>query len=198
MTDFSQFAFSAAEDFDEALTREAFSRAVPLRSVVIYCYDPRAARIPEVVAEHLGDIYPGETIVDEEGRKIAATASIFPVIVAGGRAFDALRSIAVAQHLFGIQNIAVVHHSHCGATTFTAEGIIDAFRREQQSDLTKAFPHDALCIANFEQSLKNDVAMIRNHPGTPRSANIFGFFYEIDSGELTLVAKHGGDRSQFE
>jgi carbonic anhydrase len=41
-----------------------------------------------------------------------------------GRAVDALRSIAVVQHLFGLKNIAVVHHSQCGAATFTVDGII--------------------------------------------------------------------------
>lgn len=195
MTDLSQFAFSAAEGFDEPSMREAFSHAVPLRTVVIYCYDPRAARIPEIVAERLGDIYPGKIILDDEGHKIASTATIFPVIVAGGRAVDSLRSIAVAQHLFGIENIVVVHHSHCGATTFTANGIIDAFRREQGSDLSDAFPREALCIADYKRSLEDDVALLRNHPAVPRSATLFGFFYEIDSAELVLVSKDEARRS---
>lgn len=194
MTDFSRFAFSSAEDFNEAETREAFSHAVPLRTVVIYCYDPRAAEIPLLVAERLGDHYPGQILVDDEGHKVASTATVFPVIVAGGRAFDALRSIAVAQHLFGIENIVVVHHSQCGATTFTAEGIIDAFRCEQHSDIADAFPREALCIADYRQSLSSDVALIRRQPGTPRSANIVGFFYEIDSGELIEVVSDPGEQ----
>src|SRR4051812_34989999 len=91
MNDFSAFAFSAAADFDETITRQAFAHAVPLRTVVIYCYDPRAARIPEMVAERLGETYPGSVLLDDRGRKVASTATIFPVIVAGGRALDALR-----------------------------------------------------------------------------------------------------------
>lgn len=192
MNRFAQFAFSARDDFDEGATREAFSRAVPLRTVVIYCYDPRAAQIPEIVARQLGEIYPGDIVLDENGQKIASTTTIFPVIVAGGRAFDALRSIAVAQHLFGIENIAVVHHSQCGATTFTADGIIAAYRDEQQSDISGAFPREALCISDYEQSLREDAALIRKQPGTPRSANIFGFFFEIDSGTLTTVVSDPG------
>jgi len=46
MGKFDRYAFSASPSFDEAATREAFSRAVPLRTLVIYCYDPRAAEIP--------------------------------------------------------------------------------------------------------------------------------------------------------
>jgi carbonic anhydrase len=196
MSGFSQFAFSAAENFDEATVREAFSHAVPLKTVVIYCYDPRAARIPLLVAERLGDIYPGKVVHNAEGNKVASTSTLFPVVVAGGRAFDALRSIAVAQHLFGVENIVVVHHSHCGATTFTADGIIDAFHREQHSDIAQAFPREALCITDYQQSLKSDVALIRQQPGTPKSADIFGFFYEIDSGELILVASDPGEPSR--
>jgi carbonic anhydrase len=182
MSKFSQYAFSAAAGYDEPAVREAFSHAVPLRTIVVHCFDPRASRIPELVAERLGDIYPGEVLSDDQGRKVASTATVFPVIVAGGRAFDALRSIAVAQHLFGIENIVVVHHSQCGATSFTADGIIAAFRDEQHSDIADAFPRNALCIADYEQSLRDDVALIRRQPGTPKSASILGFFYEIDSG----------------
>jgi carbonic anhydrase len=192
MNDLAKFAFSAAEGFDEAAVRRAFSHAVALKTVVIYCYDPRASRIPELVAERLGDVYPGEIILDGQGRKAASTTTIFPIVVAGGRASDALRSIAVAQHLFGIENVVVVHHSFCGATSFTAEGIIGAFQREHDTDIGSAFPREALCISDYEQSLKSDVALIRDQPGTPKSVNIFGFFHEIDSGELALVATSPG------
>lgn len=196
MTDFSQYAFSAAKDYDEAAVREAFSHAVPLRTIVVYCYDPRAVRIPEIVADHLGEIYPGEVIFDDEGHKIASTTTLFPVVVAGGRALDGLRSMVVAQHLFGIENIVVVHHSQCGATTFTADGIINAFQHEHGSDIADSFPRHSLCITDYEQSLKNDVALIRNHPGTPKSVNIIGCFYEIDSEEMTLVVRDNGEAGE--
>jgi len=190
---FDKFAFSAQPAFDEPTVRLAFAKAVPLRTVVIYCYDPRAADIPAVVARKLGDIFPGEVVVDEAGLKVASTSTVFPVIVAGGRAFDALRSIAVAQHLFGIENIVVVHHSQCGATTFTANGIIEAFHHEQHADISAAFPRSALCITDYEQSLRADVALLRSHPAIPRSANILGLFYEIDSGELFDVVNDSAE-----
>src|SRR4051794_18832185 len=104
------FAFCKQPDFVEAEMRTAFRQAVPLRTIVVYCYDPRAINVPHAVAAALpGEVYPGEVIRDRQGNKVASTATIFPVIVAGGRAVDALRSITVAQHLFGIENIVVVH-----------------------------------------------------------------------------------------
>ena len=188
MSRFDRFAFSAAPSFDEAATRKAFAQAVPLRTLVIHCYDPRATEIPAAVAKLFDEIFPGEVIRDVDGKRVASSTTIFPIVVAGGRAVDALRSITVAQHLFGIENIVVVHHSHCGATTFTADGIIEAYRQEQSTDIASLYDAGSICIEDYEASLKRDVALIRANPGTPRRANVFGYFYDIDTGALTLVA----------
>src|SRR5215472_16662712 len=104
------YAFSKQPGFVETEMRKAFKQAVPLRTVVIYCYDQRAVNIPHAVAKAMpGEVFPGEIVRNEQGGKIASTTTVFPIVVAGGRAVDALRSITVAQHLFGIENIVVVH-----------------------------------------------------------------------------------------
>ena len=108
--------------------------------------------------------------------------------MAGGRAIDALRSITVAQHLFGIQNIVVVHHSHCGATSFTADGIIEAYKHEHHTDISDLYPEQHL-----HRGLR-DFAEARHcarssHDGTPKHVNIFGYFYDIDTGALTEVVR---------
>ena len=190
MGKFDRYAFSASPSFNEAETREAFSHAVPLKTLVIYCYDPRAAEIPQAVAELFGDeIFPGEIMLDASGHRVASTTTMFPIVIAGGRAIDAMRSITVAQHLFVIQNIVVVHHSHCGATTFTADGIIDAYRHEHQTDISDLYERGSICIEDYQASLKRDTALIRSHAGTPKHVNIFGYFYNIDTGVLSEVVK---------
>ena len=190
MGKFDRYAFSAQPAFDEAATREAFSHAVPLKTLVIYCYDPRASDIPNAVAKIFKDeVFPGQVITDDSGKRVASSTTIFPIIVAGGRAIDGLRSITVAQHLFGIQNIVVVHHSHCGATSFTAQGIIDAYRHEHQVDISDLYQRNSICIADYEASLKHDTALVRSNEGTPKHVNIFGYFYDIDTGALTEVVR---------
>ena len=186
---FKKYAFSSGPNFHEATTREAFSQAVPLRTLVIYCYDPRAAEIPNKVSDLLGDVFPGDVITDSSGNRVASSTTVFPVVVAGGRAIDALRSITVAQHLFGIENIVVVHHSHCGATSFTADGIIDAYNVEHGVDISNLYDRSSICIGDYEMSIKYDAALIRSHTGTPKHVNIYGYFYNIDTGELTQVVK---------
>ena len=190
MGKFDRYAFSAQPSFNEAATREAFSHAVPLKTLVIYCYDPRACDIPNAVAKLFKDeVFPGQIITDPSGKRVASSTTIFPIVVAGGRAVDALRSITVAQHLFGIQNIVVVHHSHCGATSFTADGIIDAYRHEHHVDISNLYQRNSICIADYEASLKHDTALIRSNEGTPKHVSIFGYFYDIDTGNLTEVVR---------
>lgn len=190
MGKFDRYAFSAQPSFDEVQTRKVFARAVPLKTIVIYCYDPRATEIPDAVAKLFGDeVFPGETIVDGSGHRVASSTTIFPVIVAGGRAVDALRSITVAQHLFGIQKIVVVHHSHCGATSFSADGIISTYKDEHHVDISNLYDKKSICITDFEASLMHDAALVRSHDGTPKHADIFGYFFDIDTGELTEVVR---------
>jgi len=190
MGKFDRYAFSKDPAYDEAATRKAFAKAVPLKTLVIYCYDPRAVEIPEAVAKALGsETYPGDIILDGSGNRVASTATIFPIVVAGGRAVDALRSITVAQHLFGIQNIVVVHHSHCGGTSFTADGIIDAYKHEHHADIADLYERGSICIEDYEASLKCDTALVRANAGTPKHVNILGFFYDIDTGKLIEVVR---------
>ena len=135
-------------------------------------------------------------MLDASGDRVASSTTMFLVIVAGGRAIDALRSITVAQHLFGIQNVVVVHHSHCGATTFTAEGIIDVYKHEHHTDISELYERGSICIEDYEASLKRDTALIRSHAGTPKHVNIFGYFYNIDTSVLSEVVKDKAEAVQ--
>lgn len=187
--DFDEFAFSRRPDYDEATVRGEFARLMPLRTIVVYCYDPRAAGIPEAVAREFGDVHPGEVVTDEAGNGIATTATMLSVVVAGGRAVDALRSITVGQHLFGIENVVIVHHTRCGATSYTEPGIVEAFRRELGQDIEGLYPSESVCIRDYRSSLEHDVALVRASAGTPKHANIYGCLYDIDRLELTRVCR---------
>ena len=44
--DLDTYVFSKQPAFVETEMRKAFKQAVPLRTVVVYCYDPRAVNIP--------------------------------------------------------------------------------------------------------------------------------------------------------
>jgi carbonic anhydrase len=192
MKNLDTYAFSKQPGYDEPTVRKEFAKAVPLRTVVIYCYDPRAVGIPAAVARQFGEVHPGKIITDARGANVASTTTLFEVVVAGGRAVDALRSITVAQHLFGIENIVIVHHTFCGATSFTADGIIAVCKHEQQTDISDLYERGSLCISDYISSLKHDVRLVRESKGTPRRVNIYGYVYDIDTDELSLVVEDAG------
>ena len=187
--EFEVYAFSKQPDYDERAVRRAFAKAVPLRTVVVYCYDPRAVGIPPAVAKEFGDVFPGAIVRGDAGKKVASTTTLFEVVVAGGRAIDALRSVTVAQHLFGIERVVIVHHTYCGATSFTADGIIEAYAREQGTDIGSLYPRDSICITDYVSSLTHDVRLMRMSAGTPRQAAIYGYMYDIDAEALSLVVE---------
>ncbi len=189
---FDRYVFSKHPDYNEAAVRKEFAKAVPLKTVVIYCYDPRAVDIPAAVAREFGEIYPGDIITDAQGNKVASTTSLFDVVVAGGRAVDALRSITVAQHLFGIKNIVVVHHTQCGATSFTTKGIFDAYGDEHGADISTLYERESVSISDYATSLKHDTRLVRESTGTPKHVDIYGYVYNIDTDELSLVTEDKG------
>ena len=188
--EFDESVYSLTPGYNEQNVRTAFKNAVPLRTIVMFCYDPRAAQIPFVLARVWpNEVYPGELVFDKAGNKVGSSATIFPIVVAGGRGTHALRSITIGHHLFGVQNIVVAHHTFCGTTSFTADGLIDSFQAEQGTDISTAYEKDSLAIHDFRSSLKHDVNPVRASAGVPRTLNIYGYLFNIDTDEFTSVVE---------
>lgn len=178
--------------FTEPDMRVAFHQAIPLKTLVIYCPDPRAGAIPAAVAREFDQVWPGEPIRNEAGAKVGFTNNIGQIITVGGRAIDALRSVTVLNHMLGVENVVIVHHTFCGTTAFTPEGLFEAYSTEQGGDIRHLHRPADLVIADFEQSLRHDVAVIRNAPGTPKHIHVFGYIYDIDAETLTKVVEDRG------
>lgn len=170
---------------------QAFVRGlIPMESIVIHCFDPRATDIPAKVAEYFGDeVYPGENILDKFGNRIGSTRTLFQVTNAGGRAISALQSIATMEYLFHVERVVVVHHSFCGATAITPDVLVEEFNQKHHSDISNTFEHESLSISSFEESLNHDLKLLRSSPAVPKSVELYGFLYEINSGELIEVNK---------
>jgi carbonic anhydrase len=197
---FDKAIISRQPGFDELKVRSDFRKVIPnLKTVVVHCFDPRVTGgIPPAVAKALpGQIYPGDVFefVDDDGKKrIGSNTTIFPVVVAGGRASGSVQhSVSVACHLFDIDNVVVVHHTDCGGTHFTPEGFLRTFKEEFEQDITDLWDPDDICLENFTQSLHRDVRSIRHSRGTPKHVNVYGYLYDIQTRELHLVEESLGD-----
>ena len=189
MGKFSSYEYRKQPGFDMNAFGGA-SQAIPMKTLVIYCFDPRAAEVPEAVAAHFGDeVYPGENIIDENGVRVGSTRTLFTATNAGGRAAFALESVAAMDYLFNVKNVVVVHHSFCGTTTLTPELIVEEFRDHHHADIAALFDHDSLAIMDFEESLNYDIKLLRESPAVPKHVKLYGFFYEISSGKLIEVVR---------
>ena len=97
---------------------------------------------------------------------------------------DAIRSLAISQHLLGTEEIVLLHHTDCGMVTFTD----DEFRR-RMLDETGVKPAWAVeTFEDLEGDLRQSIARIRASPFIPRKDAVRGFVYDVASGRLREVA----------
>ena len=161
-----------------------------MKTMVIYCLDPRASDIPQAVAGYFGDeVYPGEVILDEAGNRVGSTRTLFTVTNAGGRAASSLMTVVEMDYLFHVQNVVVVHHSFCGTSSYMPERVFKKFQEDYHADISPLFDRNSLAIPDFEKSLKYDLELLRSSPAVPKHVKLYGFFYEINSGKLTEVLR---------
>jgi len=124
---------------------------------------------------------------------------------AGGRASDdAIRSLVISYKLLGTREWFVIHHTNCGMEFFTNEvmrGLL-ANSLETAALTEKGFQDvgkgpgsregefiEWLTIRDQEQSVREDVQRIREHPLVPKGIAIYGYIYDVKLGELVEVAQ---------
>jgi carbonic anhydrase len=124
---------------------------------------------------------------------------------AGGRASDdAIRSLVISYKLLGTREWFVIHHTNCGMEFFTNEvmrGLLAnsletaALTEKGFQDVGKGPGSRAgefiewLTIRDQEQSVRDDVQRIREHPLVPKNTAIYGYVYDVKSGKLVEVAR---------
>lgn len=104
---------------------------------------------------------------------------------AGGRVTpDMIRSLTISQQLLGTREIVVLHHTDCGAQTFTN----DSFKLQLKKDLAvDVSNYDFLPFKDLEESVREDVAILRDSPLIPVDVLISGAIYDVDTGRMIEV-----------
>ena len=122
---------------------------------------------------------------------------------AGGRASDdAIRSLVISYKLLGTREFFVIHHTNCGMEFFTNEVIRGLLNSSlETAELTNAGFRDVgkgpgsragefiewLTIPDQKQAVVDDVSRIRNHPLVPHAIPIYGYIYDVKTGQLIEV-----------
>lgn len=104
---------------------------------------------------------------------------------AGGRVTDdVIRSLVISQQQLGTREIVVLHHTDCGAQSFTNED----FAAQLQQDLgVDVEGQDFLPFTDVEASVREDVDVLRQSPLIPNDVTISGAVYDVDTGRITVV-----------
>lgn len=104
---------------------------------------------------------------------------------AGGRVTeDMIRSLVISQQQMGTREIVVLHHTDCGAQTFTNEG----FARQLRDSLgVEVGDRDFLPFTDVEASVREDMAILRQSPLIPDDVVINGAVYDVDTGRMIPV-----------
>ena len=122
---------------------------------------------------------------------------------AGGRASDdAIRSLVISYKLLGTKEWFVIHHTDCGMLLFTDEIIRDLLTQSLETatvdadgwrDVGQGPGSDEarfmsfLTIKDMAASVVEDVTRIRQHPLVPATIPVYGYIYDVKSGQLIEV-----------
>jgi carbonic anhydrase len=108
---------------------------------------------------------------------------------AGGRASeDALRSLIISSRLLGTQEYAVIHHTDCGMLTFSNDELRGKLAADTGSDASHM---DFLPFSDLEESVREDVRLIRESPFIPPDIEVSGWVYDVKTGRLQEIVPAG-------
>lgn len=106
---------------------------------------------------------------------------------AGGRASeDAIRSLVISERLLDTTEIVVIHHTDCGMVTFSNADLAAKIQQDLGVDVGD---RDFLPFPDLEQSVRDDVTILRESPLIPKDIAISGAIYDVRSGALQEIVR---------
>lgn len=98
---------------------------------------------------------------------------------------DMLRSLIKSTHQLGVNRIAVIHHTGCGASLIKLDVLRDTVKASTGNDPADV---DFMLIDSEPDALIEDLERLRTSPYLPPGTDIAGFIYDVDTGKLAPVA----------
>ena len=97
---------------------------------------------------------------------------------------DMIRSLAISQILLETEEIVLIHHTDCGMLGLTDEEFRDRLERE----LGERPDWPVHGFADLEQDVRDSIRRLEESPFVPRTANVRGYVFDVETGELREVA----------
>jgi len=95
---------------------------------------------------------------------------------------DAIRSLALSQHLLGTEEVVVIQHTKCGLLQVTDE----EFARRLEETAGQRPQWTAGAFTDLEANVRAAVEKLRQSPFLPHP-NVRGCIYEVETGRLREV-----------
>jgi carbonic anhydrase len=85
--------------------------------------------------------------------------------------------------LLGTEEIILIHHTDCGMLTFK-----DADFRDQIEQDTGTRPDwESETFSDLDEDVRNSIERIKSSKFIPKTDNVRGFVYEVETGKLREV-----------
>lgn len=96
---------------------------------------------------------------------------------------DAIRSLAISQHMLGTEEVLVIQHTDCGLLKASDDEIAE--RLEQHAGQSP--PFRAHAFDDLEQNLRESVAQLKASPFLLHTTSVRGFVFDVETGRLREV-----------
>ena len=93
---------------------------------------------------------------------------------------DALRSLAISQHLLGTEEIILIQHTDCGMQKFTDDELADRLEKHAGEPA----PFDGHAFDNLEENLRDSLRQLQESPFLLKTDAVRGFVFDVESGLL--------------
>ncbi|MFW7415524.1 beta-class carbonic anhydrase [Demequina sp. SO4-18] len=96
---------------------------------------------------------------------------------------DMIRSLVISQRKLGTREIILIHHTDCGALTFTD----DELRNELLDETGLKPTWSPESFKDLDADLRQSIARLRNNPFLVDTSQVRGFVFDVHSGLLREV-----------
>ncbi len=103
---------------------------------------------------------------------------------------DAVRSLLIAHHKLGVEEIMIINHTECGMQTFQDEEFRDEL--EEKTGTAAIAPAQFHTFQNLEKNVRLQILRLKSHPWMPKHIPVWGFIYDVKTGKLVAVPAEAG------
>jgi carbonic anhydrase len=93
---------------------------------------------------------------------------------------DALRSLAISQHLLGTEEIILIQHTDCGMQSFSDDELAERLEKHAGEPA----PFSGHAFDDLDENLRESIRTLQGSPFLLKTDAVRGFVFDVESGLL--------------